>query len=955
MAVTNTKAAEPKALSSPVTASAEKPKLPEKLGGPTMGMVVQRAATGAVPPSGGAPQRARVMRALQGGVGNARSVAVLSRQATAPSSERVQPDQHTAVQRSCSCGGEVGVDGECMTCRATREALQRHAAGPTEQDAVPTSVSRALRSDGGHPIDRATRTSMESAFGADFGDVRLHTDSQAATAARDISAKAFTSGQSIYFGAGQHRPDTAEGQKLLAHELTHTIQQGSGRGELQTSPRISQPGDPLEREAEVVSEQVHDSLTSLRFQTLRNGDPTCEHSWSPRVLPRSGLSQLVMRDTAKQSPLSVPKRLFAPFTSTPDQLKFSNRTFPRYAQPTVCPRCHDQTPIRSQLPSFVDRDATEPRLVDWGMESDRLLHSDATIRTLQLSPDAIDSVVEDYGVGLIIRILHTHEFEGSDFSRTTGVDTIRARWDDIRASVRERLTKWYRQQHLEAVILTPEWASLVDNPAELRDIQATHHNGRAYLGRVGAVAIPGQRYGVFDIDDIGAGQVWFHRPGRPLWYYRISQRDFVRHDPLIAGVVEQVADQTRWILQALPMMMKFGAFAMGFSGSIAIVIAGIVMDELATEMQADAEGKPGRSVDDILGSGATQLIIDRIFHGLFGGSPRRATAGLGKPAARIDRIADKAVPAIRSKLVQTEAPLVKQALERGTARNVTDRALMTEGHLVEVAIETFGERHLYRLNRKGLWCRFTSPICDLDLGADVAARARLPMSFTKANLEEVRTLIRDIEGDISFLGTIYQKMRAIGKFDIGVLTKEERAWLDGLAPSGDAARLSLSELRDLPRTLRLKTEVANATAREAQLVQQLYREGRPLYEIMRAASPSSSARSRVLASANLRDAVTGTAPRSGRLHVDHVIPLNEIVRMHGFDRLRPDRQLEIVNDLKNLHATDSLSNASRGDWSWSDWPQALVYYDSTQIEKMRVLEDSLRTYIEGRIRNLLRP
>ncbi len=239
----------------PTAVVAEKPKLPEKLGGPTMGMV-QRAATGAVPLPGGASGRARVMRAMQGGVGNTRSVVVLSRQATALSSERVQPDQNTAVQRSCSCGGEVGVDGECMTCRATREALQRHAAGPTEQDAVPASVSRALRSDGGHPIDRATRASMESAFGADFGDVRLHTDSQAATAARDISAKAFTSEQSIYFGAGQHRPDTAEGQKLLAHELTHTIQQRSGRSELQSGPRISQPGDPLEREAEIMASRI---------------------------------------------------------------------------------------------------------------------------------------------------------------------------------------------------------------------------------------------------------------------------------------------------------------------------------------------------------------------------------------------------------------------------------------------------------------------------------------------------------------------------------------------------------------------------------------------------------------------------------------------------------------------------------------------------------------------------
>ena len=670
------------------------------------------------------------------------------------------------------------------------------------------------------------------------------------------------------------------------------------------------------------------------------------------VEPTGGL---VQRDNGGPNLLPSPGDPFGLLTPKKDQLRFTNRSFPKLSLPTVCPRCHDEKPSRVQLPQFVDRDATEPRLVTWGKESDLMLHHGGSVRILQLDPNAFDTLVDDYGVGLIKRITSSHEFEGSDPAREEGANTIRNRWGDIRPDVRERLSNWYREQLLEALALTPKWASPVLDPSALRTSLASHYGGRAPLGRWGAEAAPGQKYGIFEIDDIGFGQIWFHLPRRPSWRYQISQTDFIRHDPFVAAVAEQVYDKTNWILHVMPLLMKVGAFAMGFSGSIAVIIGGIVLDELATEMQADAEGKPGRSVEEILGSGATQLIIDRIFHGLLGGGGGRAAASVGKSAARIEKIAARAVPAIRRELVQVEKPLVKQALESGTARHVTDEAVKAEGYLVEVAVDTAGQSHLYRLNRKGTWCRFTTPICDLDLGSDVAAAVKSPASFTKGKLEDTQALIGSIKDEISFLGRIYERMRAAGKMDMSLLSKEERALLDHLAPSGDAANLSLRELRDLPATQGLKRDVAAALDQEAKLIQQLYREGQPLYVIMRAASPSWASRSRVLTEAYGRDAATGLAPKSGALHVDHVVPLNDIVRMNGFDKLRPERQLEIVNDVKNLRAIDSIANASRGDRSWWNWSQVQLYYDSGQIAKMRNLEDTLRVYIEGRIHALLRP
>ncbi len=88
---------------------------------------------------------------------------------------------------------------------------------------------------------------MERAFDHDFGDVRIHTDSASAGAAEQLQAHAFTIGSDIYFGRGEFRPGTAEGDRLLAHELSHVVQHDEGRLD---GPGVSRPTDPSEREAD---------------------------------------------------------------------------------------------------------------------------------------------------------------------------------------------------------------------------------------------------------------------------------------------------------------------------------------------------------------------------------------------------------------------------------------------------------------------------------------------------------------------------------------------------------------------------------------------------------------------------------------------------------------------------------------------------------------------------------
>ena len=88
---------------------------------------------------------------------------------------------------------------------------------------------------------------MEPRFGHDFSRVRVHADEKSAESASEVNALAYTVGRDVVFGAGQYRPHSSGGRRLLAHELAHVVQQGNG-GSLQASG-VSRPGDPLEEQA----------------------------------------------------------------------------------------------------------------------------------------------------------------------------------------------------------------------------------------------------------------------------------------------------------------------------------------------------------------------------------------------------------------------------------------------------------------------------------------------------------------------------------------------------------------------------------------------------------------------------------------------------------------------------------------------------------------------------------
>src|SRR5215467_3179244 len=127
---------------------------------------------------------------------------------------------------------------------------------------------------GGSPLDPVTRADMEGRFGQDFGDVRVHTDGPAHKSAQSVSAQAYTVGSDIVFQDGKYDPGSNAGAHMLAHELTHVVQQRSGPvdgTEAGGGVRVSDPGDSYERAASANADLVMSSSAPAASAAAASG------------------------------------------------------------------------------------------------------------------------------------------------------------------------------------------------------------------------------------------------------------------------------------------------------------------------------------------------------------------------------------------------------------------------------------------------------------------------------------------------------------------------------------------------------------------------------------------------------------------------------------------------------------------------------------------------------------
>lgn len=178
------------------------------------------------------------------------------------------------LQRKCACGSGAGLTGECEEC--SNMNLQRSAADLREPASVPPIVDEVLRAPG-QPLDPQTNAVMGRRLGHDFSQVRVHSDVRAADSARQVNALAYTVGRDVVFADGQYAPHTHEGQRLVAHELTHVVQQHrspSCGGELKIGAHDSSSEHEADANAERVSMGRPSNVVAVPAGPVLHRQPT---------------------------------------------------------------------------------------------------------------------------------------------------------------------------------------------------------------------------------------------------------------------------------------------------------------------------------------------------------------------------------------------------------------------------------------------------------------------------------------------------------------------------------------------------------------------------------------------------------------------------------------------------------------------------------------------------------
>ena len=219
--------------------------------------------------------------------------------------DKVMLMPETSFIQRCSCGGfdDERVHLKPLASQVT-PFIQAKADGA---GAVSDTVSSRIKSSmgGGSPMQSDTRSFMENRFGSDFGKVKIHTGDESAKLNSSLNAKAFTVSNNIYFNSGQYQPETDSGKHLLAHELTHVIQQNGTAGSTEGK------GDNAQRKMHVQRQQVPTAPTfSVNQATYlglvnralgqMNGNLVNSETLAPVILPilQAMLANVSWKDSA---------------------------------------------------------------------------------------------------------------------------------------------------------------------------------------------------------------------------------------------------------------------------------------------------------------------------------------------------------------------------------------------------------------------------------------------------------------------------------------------------------------------------------------------------------------------------------------------------------------------------------------------------------------------------------
>ncbi len=199
-----------------------------------------------------------------------------------PTQETAEPKKDEAPLTKSQMQGDL--DAQTLTrmqqtvgnAAVQRFLAQRQADGPSEVQEETADAIRSKRGSG-QALDAGIAEKAGSVMGQDFSDVNVHTDSQSDKINQQLGAKAFTTGNDIFFRSGAYNPGQSDGQKLIAHELTHVAQQGASPPSVQGKMTVNDPNDQFESEADKVADVVMNHPEDAGVQRQEEEEEMIQH------------------------------------------------------------------------------------------------------------------------------------------------------------------------------------------------------------------------------------------------------------------------------------------------------------------------------------------------------------------------------------------------------------------------------------------------------------------------------------------------------------------------------------------------------------------------------------------------------------------------------------------------------------------------------------------------------
>ena len=186
--------------------------------------------------------------------------------------------------------------------RAVQRLLVQRTGTEDGFDLDENTASRINRARGsGQALDTTVQQQMGERMGYDFSNVQVHTSSEADRLNRSVQAKAFTTGSDIFFKQGEYNPGSSSGQELIAHELTHVVQQGTGRvGGSGSGMTVRPAGDAFEQEADALAKQAVNTGSDSAAQTAGGVQRQEEEELQMKPVQRQEEEELQMKAIQRQ-------------------------------------------------------------------------------------------------------------------------------------------------------------------------------------------------------------------------------------------------------------------------------------------------------------------------------------------------------------------------------------------------------------------------------------------------------------------------------------------------------------------------------------------------------------------------------------------------------------------------------------------------------------------------------